>query len=179
MLSPPQGTGSALRAKVDDLLTNIAVLEHRPHARLRIYPRVAGTTITLISDGVADTYGAWTEIIPLNGVDFAYECRGIVIYGVDVASTYFFQLGCSITGDDPTSAQILGEREIKLIDVPIATATEPLEFDCPECPANAKLWGRLKTDGGDTDEAYISVLVARHVQITNPIDHLATWPWST
>jgi len=90
------------------------------------------------------------------------------------------QLGYSITdGDDPTTAQILGEREKRITDVPIAQATALIDFYCESCPANAKLWGRLKTDGGATDETYITVVILRHVPVRGPIARLATWPWST
>jgi len=163
-----------------DMAYNIRALAHHIDARTRVYPQVAGDTITLISDGVADTFGSWTEIVPINTIDFGYKPIGAIIYGVDAASTYFIQLGYSIAdGDDPTTAQILGEREVKIVTIPIARATEILEFFTCCCPANAKLWGRLKTDGGATDEAYITVLVSRHIELVDEIEKLATWPWST
>ena len=141
---------------------------------------MVGATVTLISDGVADTFGSWTEIVPIDTIDFIYQCLGLVIHGVDAASTYFIQIGYSIIdGSDPTTAQILGERDIKIVDIPIARATEILDFHSGECPANAKLWGRLKTDGGVTDEAYITAVVSRHIHLAREYSHLATWPWST
>ena len=163
-----------------DMAYNVTALGHLLDARSRVYPQVAGTTITLISDGVANTFGNWTEIVPINTVDFCYRVIGVAIYGVDVASDYFIQLGYSLTdGDDPTTPQILGEREARITDTPIAKATEILEFYSGGCPANAKLWGRIKTDGGATDEAYITALVSRHVELRNHIEKLETWPWST
>jgi len=63
--------------------------------------------------------------------------------------------------------------------VPIAQATEVLDFYSCCCPANAKLWGRLKTDGGATDEAYITILVSHHTELRGKIAGLTTWPWST
>ena len=163
-----------------DIDYNIKALAHHEDSRTRVYPQVAGATITLISDGVADTFGAWTEIIPIDTIDFAYKVVGMTIYGVDAASDYFIQLGHSHTdGDDPTTAQIMGEREIRITDVPIAQATALLDFHCSGCDANNKLWGRLKTDGGATDEVYITVTVVRHIELRGAFDTLATWPWST
>ena len=159
---------------------NIRVLAHHQDARARVYPQTAGATITLVSDGVANTFGDWTEIIPINTVDFAYKVEGLSIYGVDVASDYFIQLGYSIADEsEPTTAQILGEREIRMTTVPIAQATALVQFHCGECPANSKLWGRLKTDGGATDEAYVTAIITRHIPLTGELDTLTTWPYST
>lgn len=175
------------RAIIEELQTdiaavkaNIAAIFHHIHSRTRVYPQDVTATITLAAAAVADTFGAWTQIIPINTVDFDYMCEGVVIEQVDAATTYFIQLGYSLTdGDDPTTAQILGERRLRLVTVPIARATEILQLQAAHCPANAKLWGRLKTASGAADEAEVSVVVTRHQEITNPIARLATWPWST
>ena len=187
MSFPPQGLDKAdvlanqavIDANVDDSLANIAVLQHHLHSRVRTYPQDVGATITLAANAAANTFGAWTQIIPINTVDFIYKVLGIKVEAVDGATTYFFQLGFSITdGDDPTTAQILGETRARVVTVPIARASEIMELYSMECPANAKLWGRLKTASTDADEAEISVSVVRHIEVTNPLAHLATWPWS-
>lgn len=166
-------------AVVDDTIANLAAVFHHIHSRTRAYPQDVTATITLAADAPANTFGAWTQIIPINTVDFEYMCEGVIIEAVDAATTYLIQLGYSITdGDDPTTAQILGERRIRLVTVPIARATEELTMAAAHCPANAKLWGRLKTASINADEAEISVLVTRHTSITNHIAHLTTWPWS-
>ena len=163
-----------------DTLYNTTALAHHQDSRSRVYPQVAGATITLISDGTADTFGSWTEIIPIDTVDFEYKIKGLNVYGVDATASYFMQLGYSIVGgSDPTTAQITGEREISIISTPVAKATELLDFFCESCPANAKLWGRLKTDNAATDEAYVTVVVLRHIPTRHQLDQLVTWPWST
>ena len=168
------------RETIENTIANIAVLFHHIHSRTRAYPQDVGATITLVADAAANTFGAWTQIIPINTVDFDYMCEGIVIEAVTAATTYFIQLGYSITaGDDPTTAQILGERRTRLVTVPVARATEELIIAAMHCPANAKLWGRLKTASVIADQAEISVVVTRHTSITNHIAHLLTWPWST
>ena len=169
-----------LAKAIRDLLYNLTALEHHLDARSRVYPQTAGATVTLVSDGVANTFGDWTEIIPLETIPFEYKVLGLSIYGVDVASDYFIQLGYSIVAlTEPTTAQIMGEREIRMTEVPIAQATALLDFYSGACPANAKLWGRLKTDGGATDEAYITVVVTRHIGLREELAKLATWPWAT
>ena len=165
---------------VDDLLTNIAAVEHHQHSRCRVYPQSIKNTITLTADAAVDTFGNWTEIIPISTVDFGYEIVGVVVEAVDAATAYFIQLGYStVDGDDPTTAQILGERRLRIVTVPIAKTNELVEFYSEDCPADAKLCGRLKTASLAADEADISVVILRHQEITNPIAPLATWPWAS
>ena len=169
-----------LAKAIRDLLYNLTALAHHLDARSRVYPQTAGATVTLVSDGVANTFGSWTEIIPFETIPFGYKVLGISIYGVDVASDYFIQLGYSLIAlTEPTTAQILGEREMRITDTPISQATALLDFYSGDCPANAKLWARLKTDGGATDEAYITALVTRHIGLKEAIAKLGTWPWAT
>jgi len=104
---------------------------------------------------------------------------GLVIETANAATTYLVQLGFSLVdGTDPVTSQILGERRT-LLPTPAVRATELLDYYSQNCPANAKLWGRLKSASGNADQLGVSVVVIRHIEITNPIAKLATWPWST
>jgi len=164
---------------VTDLLDNQAVDYHHLHSRSRVYPQDVGATITLAAFATANTFGSWTQIVPINTIDFMYMVIGIVIEAVNAATTYLVQLGYSITdGDDPTTAQILGERRL-LLPTPVNKATELLSIHASHCAANAKLWGRLKSASGAADQLGISVVIIRHQSITNPTTNLTTWPWST
>jgi len=164
---------------ISDLLDNGASLFHHLHSRNRVYPQDVGVTITLAANATANVFGSWTQIIPIDTVDFIYMVNGIIIEAVDAATTYLIQLGYSIVdGSDPTTAQILGERRL-LLPTPVVRATEILEIIAAYCPANAKLWGRMKSASSSADEAEISVALMRHVAITNAISQLETWPWST
>ena len=163
-----------------DLLTNTAAMFHHIHSRSRVYPQDTQLKITLACAATADMWGSWTQIVPINTIDFEYMPAGVVVEGTNAASTYCIQLGFStVAGTDPTTAQIMGERRIKLAEVPIKIEHDYLNFFSDKAPANAKLWGRAKSDSGAADEIYISVVVIRHMPITNPIPHLTTWPWST
>ena len=167
-----------LEGKAVDTLYNESVIHHHEHSRCRVYPQDVRLTATL-AGGAADTFGSWTEIIPIDTVDFCYEVVGLVIEAADAATTYLVQLGFStVGGSDPTDAQMLGERRT-LLPTPVSKATELLDYYSQDCPANAKLWGRVKTAAGGSDELEVSVVVIRHISMTNPIPHLATWPWST
>lgn len=166
-------------ADLTDLLANIAAIEHHEHSRCRVYPQDVEEMITLAAALAANTFGSWTQIIPIDIVDFCFEKVGLVIEAADKATTYFIQLGYSIVdGSDPTTAQIMGERRI-LLPSPVNKAMELLAFYSQNCPAKAKLWGRIKTASATADELKVSVVVIRHMEITNPIPQLETWPWST
>jgi len=165
--------------KIVDTLSNLAIREHHEHSRSRVYPQDVGATKTLIAGIPANTFGSWAEIIPITTVDFCYEVVGSVIEAANAATTYLIQLGFSTAdGSDPTTAQIMGERRL-ILGTPIARATELLDFYSQDCPANAKLWGRIKTASGNADQLEVSVVVIRHIEISNPIAMLTTWPWST
>jgi len=160
------------------VISDISRLEHYQHSRYRVYPQDVGATITLAADEAANTFGGWTEIVPINTVGFAYDVRGLVIEAFNAATTLFVQLGFSIAAvTEPTTAQIMGERRL-LLTTPIGKATEVLEFFSQNIPANAKLWGQMKTASVVADEAEISVVLTRHMEITNPIAKLTTWPWA-
>lgn len=163
---------------ITDLEGNVAVLEHYNHSRSRVYPQDI-TDVVRLEAAAANVFGDWTEIIPLNTVDFDYEVTGVVIEEPSAATNYLIQLGYSLVADtDPTDAQIAGERRTRLV-IPAGKATELLEIKSQDIPANAKLWGRIKNKAGGSEVLWISVVVARYIEITNPIAKLATWPWST
>lgn len=160
-----------------DLLANVAASFHHRHSRMRVYPQDVRLTASLVA-GAADTFGSWAQIIPIDTVDFCYEVIGLVIEAANAATTYFVQMGFSVIDIDPVASQILGERRT-LLPTPINKATEILNFYSMECPANAKLWGRVKSKAGGSETLEVSVGIIRHIEVTNPIPHLTTWPWST
>lgn len=161
------------------ILHNQAVLAHYGHSRTRVYPQDVGATITLVADAAADTFGNWTQIVPINTIDFEYEVPGLVVEAANAATTYLIQLGFSLLdGSDPTIAQITGERRI-LLPSPIVQATEVLHLMSQDIPANAKLWGRVKSASLAADQLQVSVKVTRHLGAIRPIPKLPTWPWAT
>jgi len=164
--------------RTSDTLYNVSVLEHHEHSRCRVYPQDVGATITLAAAAAANTFGNWMQIVPITTIGFCYEVVGLVIEAADAATTYLVQLGFSTAdGSDPTTAQILGERRT-LLPSPVNKATELLDYYSQDCPANAKLWGRVKTASVAADELEVSVVIIRHIEITNAIPYLTTWPWA-
>ncbi|GAI81782.1 unnamed protein product [marine sediment metagenome] len=160
------------------IIANIAALEHLEHSRCRVYPQDIEAVATLIAAAEADSFGDWIEIIPEDTVDFDYEVVGLIIETANATTAYLIQLGFSLAAlTDPVTSQILGERRTNL-PTPVNKATELLDYYSQNCPANSKLWGRVKSASGAADQLGVSVVVTRHVEITNPIPKLATWPWA-
>lgn len=162
---------------VADLEEDVAALEHYHHSRYRVYPQNVGLVAELVAAATTNVFGDWIQIIPIDTVDFAYEVIGFVIEEADAAGTYLIQLGFSIEDTDPVTTQIAGERRT-LLPAPAVRATELLEIKSQNIPADAKLWGRVKSKAGGSETIGVSVVVARHIEVTNPVTKLATWPWS-
>lgn len=164
-------------ADLSSLLANIAAVEHYSHSRWRVYPQNIGSTITLTAGEAANVFGDWAEIIPLNTVPFEYDIIGLVIESVDAATTYHIQLGYSVDVNEPLANNEAGERRVRMVTVPIARATELLGIAGQNVPANTKLWGRVKTASTNDDSCEVSVVISRHVEITNPIEKYEAFPW--
>lgn len=168
-----------LPSDVDDLLYDTAAIGHHFDSRTRVYPQDVQATITLACAAVANTFGGWTQIVPIDTIGFIYQVIGVVIEETDAASTYLIQLGYStVDGDDPITAQIMGERRTRLIGAPIKYEKQILDILGCHAPANAKLWGRIKSASGNADELDVSVVITRHIAVTTEMEHLATWPWA-
>jgi len=163
--------------RIRNILANLAIVEHHAHSRWRVYPQDVTDTKTLTADAAANTFGSWAEIIPLDTVPFAYDVIGLVLESVSAATTYHIQLGYSIDASDPPANNEAGERRVRMVTVPIARATELLKIAGQDTPANSKLWGRVKTASVNADTCDVSVVLSRHIEITNPIPKYEAFPW--
>jgi len=166
----PEGYGTEL------VRQDIGVIQHHFHSRDRVYPQDVQLTVPLASVAVADTFGAWVEIIPLNTVPFPFMIVGIVIEAASAAATYFIQIGYNIINADPGVNMELGERRTYL-PTPIVRATELLTLQAQNVPANSRIMGRLKTDTGAIDTADISVVVTRHLNVSVQMPLWPAFPW--
>ena len=169
-----------LPSDVDDLLSNLALNYHQSHARTRVYPQEPSSVIQIATAAAADTWGSWTQVIPINTIDFDYTVLKVMVEQSGAAATYIGQLGYStVDGTDPTTAQIIGEQRFKVIGTPIKNFYSDLTLLGGHTPANAKLWGRLKSETTNTDTVDISIVVTKLTEITNPVTPVATWPWNS
>lgn len=160
------------------LTSSIASAEHHEHSRWRVFPQNISTDVTLAADAAADTFGDWVEIIPLNTVPFAFDIIGMIIETVSAIGKYHVQIGYGITAeDDPAANFEMGERRFPTTDFPPTRATELMEIKSQDIPANAKVWGRVKTASTDADTCKVSVVLTRHVTTTNPVPMYPQFPW--
>ena len=167
-------------SNIADLLYDTSILEHKWESRTRVYPQSTLVAPQVTSSVVADTFGSWVEIIPINTVNMDYRVLGVEIEETNRAGVFLLQFGYSATdGDDPTTAQIVGERRVHMIGTPIKLEQASKEIYGGHIPANSKLWARLKSDNASVDILDISLIVTRCLQVVNPIGKLATWPWAS
>ena len=163
-----------------NLLSDTAVIHHAEDSRARVYPQVPSASITLTTHADADTFGAWTQVVPINTIDFDYSPVGVMVESSDAIDVYMIQFGFSlIDGTEPVTAQIVGEQRFKVFGTPIANYHADLALLGRGCPANSKLWARLMSAGGGTDSCGISMVITRHREVTNEITHTTTWPWNS
>ncbi|GAH15209.1 unnamed protein product, partial [marine sediment metagenome] len=99
--------------RLEELLGNIAALEHHEHSRSRVYSQDVRLTASLVA-GAANVFGSWIQIVPITTIDFCYEVVGLVVEAATASTTYFIQLGFSTADTDPVDSQILGERRLYL-----------------------------------------------------------------
>jgi len=168
-----------LPSDIDDLLSDTSVLDHKWESRTRVYPQSTIVTPQVTTALAADTFGSWVEIIPIDTVDFDYRLLEVEIEETNRAGVFLLQFGYStVDGSDPTTAQIVGERRIKMVGTPLKLEQASKNIYGGHIPANAKLWARVKSSTGTVDILDISVILTRCLEVTNPIVQLTTWPWA-
>jgi len=169
-----------LPSDIDDLSSNLALDYHQTHARTRVYPQVPSSVIQVATAAAADTFGLWTQMVPINTIDFSFQLLKVMVEQSGAAATYIIQFGYSlIDGTDPVTAQIAGEQRFKVIGTPVKNFYADLELLGEHIPANAKLWVRLMSETVNADTCDVSIVVTRSREITNPITPTATWPWAS
>jgi len=141
-------------------------------SRTRVYPRIPSDAITLTPDAAADTYGAWTEIIPAGTVAFPYKIHILQTEGVGGADTFMVQLAINAA---PAGNQYLGERRFNLG----AAGRNQVDFDCPTIAPGIPVYGRVQTAAG-ANTLDVSVAYTRCICTTDMIKLLSekrtVWP---
>lgn len=160
------------------VLIDIGVIEHHWHSRWRVYPQDVQLSINLVAAAVADTFGDWVLIIPLNTVPFDFDIVGFVVEEADTTlTTYFVQLGYNTINAEPGENMEMGERRFRIAEQPIKNASEIMEIRGQEIPANSTIWGRVKASGGTSEELEISVVLDRHIDVEREVPIYPAFPW--
>ena len=142
-------------------------------SRTRVYPQNIAAPITLTPDAVANTFGAWTQIIPAGTVPFNFKVHALQTMGAAGADSFFIQLAINAA---PAGNQYLGEKAFALG----AAGRARVDFACPTIPANSPVYGRVKTAAG-ANTINISMSVVRCLCTADLATLLAnkrtSWPW--
>jgi len=155
------------------VIADIAVVHFRDHSRWRVYPQDVTVAPTLTAAGAADTFGNWTEIIPLNTIPFPFHVIGFCVCEVSAVSNYHIQIGYNTVNADPGANMEMGERRIRMAAAPVTKQSELMEIYSQAVPANSRVMGRLKTATGNPDTATLSIVLTRHIPVE---EHIALWP---
>jgi len=144
------------------------------HARIRIYPREPSDVVRLTPSVVADTYGAWTEIVPAGMVSFPWHMVGVLVENQQGADTYMIQF--SKNNPPANDGDILGELRIKLGALVGFFPTEGVGIKSADLPIAAGLYARLKTAAG-TNWLDVAVQISRHFPQSYEPTPWPNWPW--
>ncbi|GAH59545.1 unnamed protein product, partial [marine sediment metagenome] len=172
------GLESDIEQSKVDVQDDLGAIEHHWHSRWRVYPQDVTSSITIAATAVANTFGDWTLIVPLNTVPFRFDIIGIVVEEADTTlTTYFVQLGYNTINAEPGTNMEIGERRFRIAETPIKNASEILQIRSQESPANSTVWGRLKASGGASEEVELSVVLGRHVEVEREVPLWPAFPW--
>ena len=158
----------------DHIIADIVNLHREANSRLRVWPRLPGDVIAIVSGG-ANVYGGWTGVIPANEVEFDYHLTGFTVEDV-VAATYHIQFACALV---PTDTQILGEQRFIMGAAAAILPAPEINFKCPRVVANGGVWARTMCTLA-TQTTRISVRLTHHVVFPypdSPEPHWPDWPW--
>jgi len=155
------------------VLSDVGIVGFHFMGRWRVYPQDITVAPLVTAAGVANTFGNWAEIIPLNTIPFPFHVIGICVCQVNANTNYHIQVGYNTVNEDPGTNMEMGERRFRIADSPIARQTELMQIFSQGVPANSRVMARLKTASGAADTANMNVVISRHL---NLVDMPALWP---
>jgi len=159
------------------VLSDIGSLKHFQHSRFRVYPQDVGATVQLTSAAVADTFGDWVKILPENTIPFSFHVVGLVVEELNSTTTYHIQIGYNPGAGEPGEDMEMGERRMRFAVSPVSKVSEILEIRSQDMPAYSSVWGRIKTAGGASETLNLSLVLTRHIPVTQEKPLWPTFPW--
>ena len=161
-----------------DVQDDVAAVEHYGHSRWRVYPQDVTVSVTIAAAAVANTFGNWVLVVPLNTIPFEFDIIGVVVEEADTTlTTYFIQFGYNTINAVPGANMDVGERRFRIAETPIKNANKALQFRSQKIDANSSVWGRVKASGGASEEVEISVVLDRHVDVERRVPLWPDFPW--
>lgn len=157
----------------------LPALKYEFYARPRPFPYNAGAVLTLTAGIGADTFGAYTVLIPAGTFDFndspnVLQFRSLSVENVAVADTYVIEF---YSTPDAVTYTPLGAIRFSTGAAIALTAIVTSPSAPYDCDANA-LYGRMKSAAGGNALDF-SLEVARFIPCTPGCIPLSTGVWPT
>jgi hypothetical protein len=157
------------------ILTDMARVGYTTvHSRIRMYPQSIATALRLTAGGVSDTYGSWTELIPINTITFNYLIAGVLFENWEGKDKFMIQLAKSAT---PSDDDYVGEFRVT---TPIADdwiTAVPIIVKSAKIPANSALYGRVKALSANGYWVDFSLGIAPMIDLQVAATVASAWPW--
>lgn len=164
-------------ADLTRVLSDVGIVDFHVHSRWRVYPQDVTVAPLITAAGAANTFGNWTEIIPLNTIPFPFHVIGFCICTVSAATNYHVQIGYNTVNADPGVNMEMGERRFRVATAPIAKQSELMEIYSQGVPANSRVMARLKTASVNPDTVNLNVVLTRHIDIEHEVEIWPAFPW--
>ena len=170
-MSEPHG----LRSKVTAIHSDVTLFAHEAdHSRLRVYPREITSELTLTAPSFADTYSAWSQLIPVNTVTMDYVIAGILIENWSAKDYFMIQLA---RNSSPTGSEYICELRF---NTPLADdyrQTYPVIIKTGKIPENTGIYGRVKARSATGPFVTFSLGIQRWMKLSVEVTPTANWPW--
>jgi len=166
-----------LRSLIRTVLEDEGVIHFESHSRTSVYPQDVTASAQLTATALANTFGNWGEIIPINTIPFPFHIIGFCACDVSAVTVYHVQLGYNTTNSDPGTNMEMGERKFRIASTPISKQTEMMTIYGQGIPANSRVMGRLKTASGNADTVNLHVVLTRNVPVSDEVSIYSAFPW--
>jgi len=157
-----------------DVRQDQLVAAHREHARVRVYPRIPSDVLQLTPAAIADTWGNWTSLIPVDTIDVPYHIVGVAMEDCEGVDTFMLQFARAAV---PTDLEILGETRFLYGAAARPLPSNILDILANTVPANGGVWGRMMAATAGGLWLRFSLAVTRHIAHRGELEHWPNWPW--
>lgn len=163
---------------LEDRRQDLGKIEHNFIDRPRPYPYDVTAVLTVTDGGVANTFGAYTELIPINTFDFGdinnrVQVLGLCVCSMSANANYLVEFSKLIGGIYTPLGAIRFRRSSPLVrSFLVQNPCRPFSND------ETALYARLKTSVATGENIECSLLVSRFLPTDYKIPlSSGTWPF--
>jgi len=111
------------------------------HSPAKVYPNLANP-VNVVAGVGAWTFGAYTEIVPENGITEAFDIHWVHTSEISAVDNYQLELYSGTVGNEVLIGSIAFSRDSNQVQ----TASQPIQI--PPQPANTRITARLASGTG-------------------------------